>query len=79
MILVPASVLVGVLIVMKYHDQSNVGGKGLSYTSTSVFINEGDQSRNSSSKNLEAGSCVAGATEGNACWLAPYDLLSLFL
>lgn len=60
-------ILVSITIVMKkQHHQKQVEGKRvyLTYFSTSVFIEEGNQGRN-----LEAGA-GAEAIRDNACWLA---------
>lgn len=58
---------------MKLHDQKEVGeGRVyLAYKSTSLFVIEGNRTGAQATWNLGAGA-VAEATEGTACWLAPW-------
>ena len=81
MALSSGSVLVRVSIaVMKHHDPKQVGEERayLAYTSTSLFIIERSQDRNSSRAESWRQELMQKPWRGASYWLVPYGLLSLF-
>jgi hypothetical protein len=67
---------------MKHGDQSNLGRKGLTWLkihiiSTSLFINEGSQDRNSTRAGTWRQELMQISWRGVANWLVPLGLLNL--
>jgi hypothetical protein len=67
--------------VIKHHDQKHLGKERvyLAYTSTSLVIIKRSQDRNSSRAENWRQELMQRPWKGAVYWLAPYDLLVLFL